>query len=207
MRGGAEDLAALQERRGEAKLAQKHTQSAAAEFFTAARTYLDSLGNHEKANAAVERALAAQPTHPGALELKAELALASRQYAEAAAALAIRIQQGGEQQQLAAMHLQLGGIYQDHLSDATRAAAHLQTSLSANPGSSEALERLATIHTLSRNWTGAADCLRRLIDLGGEPKTIARHTLSLAQIFDEGLGDAQQAAQLCRRAAGACALG
>ncbi len=199
-RGGAEDLAALHERRGEALLAQKDLSSAATEFFSAARSYVDTLDDPPRAEAAVERALAAQPTHPGALELKADLSLRAQQYAEAAAALALRLQQGGDQQQIAALHLRLGGLYQDHLSDATRAAAHLQSALTAEPANAAALERLATIHTLSRNWTGAAECLRRLIDVGGEPQTVARHTLALAQIFDEGLGEAQEAILLCRRA-------
>ncbi len=199
-RGGAEDLAALHERRGEALLAQKHAASAATEFFTAASTWFERVGDEAKADAAVERALEAHPTHPGALELRAAIALRAHQYADGAAALALRLQQGGEPQEVAALHLQLGGIYQDHLSDATRAAAHLQTALTVEPGNAAALERLATLHTLSRNWTGAAECLRRRIDLGGDPQTIARHTVALAQIHDEGLGDAEKATELCRRA-------
>jgi tetratricopeptide (TPR) repeat protein len=181
-------------------LAQKSPHPAAAEFFGAARTWLDTVGDRDRAGSAMDRALASVPVHPGALELKARLSMESQRYAEAAAALALRLQQGGEQQELAALNLKLGGIYQDHLSDATRSAAHLQTTLALNPGSAEALERLSAIHSLSRNWTGAADCLRRLLDLGGDPSTLSRHTLSLAQIFDEGLGDVQHAAELCRRA-------
>ena len=114
----------------------------------------------------------------------------------AAAALAVRVQQGGDPLALARVHLRLGALYHDHLSDQTRAAAHLQTALAADPGSTEALERLATIHTTSRNWTGAADCLRRLLELDGTQSARARHTLMLARIADEGFGDVGQAIAL-----------
>ncbi|MBX5483626.1 MAG: tetratricopeptide repeat protein [Myxococcaceae bacterium] len=199
-RGGAADLAQLQERRGEAMLAKKSLPGAAAEFFSAALTWANQLNDEERALTLVDRALAAQPTHVEALELKARLCLARGEHAEAAAALALRIQQGGDAQHLSALHLQLGALYQDHLGDATRAAAHLQTALAANPKSSDALRRLADIHTASRNWTGASDCLKRLIDLETVPAELARHTLSLAQILDEGIGDAQGASALYRRA-------
>ncbi|HZA49852.1 MAG TPA: Adventurous gliding motility protein K, partial [Myxococcaceae bacterium] len=158
------------------------------------------LQDRRKAWVALDRALAAQPTHGGALELKAQLAMEAERYADAAHALSLRVQQGGDAQRIAALHLQLGGLYQDRLSDLTRAAAHLQTSLAANPRSPEALERLAHIHTSARNWTGAADALKRLIELGGQPAEVARRTMALARVLDEGMGDAAQATALYRRA-------
>ena len=82
----------------------------------------------------------------------------------------------------------------------TRAAAHLQTALSGDPGSVEALERLANIHSHGRNWTGAADCMRRLLELDPPPQVKAKHTLALARITDEGFGDIGQAITLYRKA-------
>ncbi|MGA9525642.1 MAG: tetratricopeptide repeat protein, partial [Myxococcaceae bacterium] len=79
-RDGAEDLAALHETRGEAMLAQKNPGPAATEFFSAAHTWFERVGDAAKADAALERALVAQPTHPGALELKAEVAIRAQQY-------------------------------------------------------------------------------------------------------------------------------
>jgi tetratricopeptide (TPR) repeat protein len=198
--GGAADLATLQERRAEAKLAQKDLPAAAAEFLHAARTYLEKLQDSTRAGGMVDRALAAQPTYPDALELKGSLAFAAQSYAEAAAAFALRIQQGGEASMLAKLHLTLGGIYQDHLNDMSRASAHLQTALLGDGTNPEALERLAAIHTVSRNWTGAADCLKRLLDVEPNPSAQAKHTLALARIFDEGLGDAQEASVLYKKA-------
>lgn len=199
-RGGASDLATLHEKRGEAKLAQKDLFSAAREFHQAARIWLDGVKNREAAMAALDRALMAMPTLPDALELKATLAIEAQSYAEAAAALAVRVQQGGDPLTLARVHLRLGALYHDHLSDQTRAAAHLQTALAADGSSTEALERLATIHTSSRNWTGAADCLRRLLELDNAIAARARHTTMLARITDEGFGDVGQAIGLYRKA-------
>ncbi|HZH02315.1 MAG TPA: tetratricopeptide repeat protein, partial [Myxococcaceae bacterium] len=198
-RGGSEDLALLHEKRGEAKLAQKDLIAASQAFFSAAKLWLGE-GKGERAVAAVDRALSAQPSYGDALELKGELCLKAGQYAEAAAAYSVRVQQGGNAQVLARLHRLLGSIYHDHLSDLTRATAHLQTALSGNSADVEALERLASIHTLSRNWTGAADCLKRLLELVKEPEALARHTLALAQIFDQGFADPAQASALYRRA-------
>lgn len=199
-RGGAEDLANLHERRGEAKLAQKDGAAAAAELFTAARITLESLDARARAVELLERALEANPQHPEALSLRGELALEQKQYAEAAAAFSRRVQQGGEAKEISALHLQLGALYQDHLGDSSRAAAHLQTTLAGDPRNLDALERLAALHTRSRNWSGAADCLRRLLELEPRPDRLAEHSVALAQILDQGFGDTAQAAQLYRKA-------
>ncbi|MFZ5443233.1 MAG: tetratricopeptide repeat protein [Myxococcota bacterium] len=199
-KGGASELSRLHEKRGEARLAQKDLLSAAREFYEGARITLDGLKDRNGAVALLDRALMALPTFPEALELKGTLALENQDYAEAAAAFAVRVQQGGEPKQLARLNLKLGALYHDHLSDMTRAAAHLQTALSADPTSVEALERLANIHTHGRNWTGAADCMRRLLELDPAPQVKAKHTLALARITDEGFGDIAQAIVLYRKA-------
>lgn len=199
-RGGAQDLANLHQRRGEAKWAQKDGAAAAEELFRAARITLESLDDPAKAVELLDRTLEANPQHPDALSLRGELALSQKQYAEAAQAFSRRVQQGGEAKQISALHLQLGALYQDHLGDSSRAAAHLQTTLTGDGKNLEALERLASLHTASRNWSGAADCLRRLIELEERPDRLAGHSVALAQILDEGFGDAAQAAQLYRQA-------
>jgi tetratricopeptide (TPR) repeat protein len=199
-KGGAADLAALHEKRGEAKNAQKDFFSAAREFYSGARIWLDGVKDRDRAMAALDRALMAMPTLPDALELKASLAIEAQSYAEAAAALAVRVQQGGDPLALARVHLRLGALYHDHLSDQTRAAAHLQTALASDASNAEALERLATIHTTSRNWTGAADCLRRLLEVDNTVAARAKHTMMLARITDEGFADVGQAIGLYRKA-------
>ncbi len=199
-RGGAKELAELQEKRGEALLAKRDTVAAGAELYAAARTWLDRVGDRERASHAVDRTLAAQATHPGALELRASLWIESERYPDAAAALSLRIAQGGSAQELAALHLKLGGLYDAHLSDSTRAAAHFQTALGLNPGLIEALEGLAAIHVQARNWTAAVDCLERLCESVTVPVSLAGHLLTYAQVVDAGLGDAQRATALYRRA-------
>ncbi len=199
-KGGAAELARLHEKRGEAKLAQKDLLAAAKEFYDSARINLDALKDRDQAMVMLDRTLMAMPTFSEALELKGVLAMDGQNYAEAAAAFAVRVQQGGEPKALARLNLKLGALYHDHLSDMTRAAAHLQTALSADPSSVEALERLANIHSHGRNWTGAADCMRRLLELDPQPAIRAKHTLALARITDEGFGDIAQAIALYRKA-------
>lgn len=198
-RGGAADLAALHERRGEAKLAQRDLPAAVSAFLSAARIHV-SLEDKARAMDLVDRALGAQPTHPEVLELRGTLLLQAQRYADAAVMLAQRVQLGGEPRALAQLHLTLGGLYQTHLNDPGRASAHLQTALAALPRNAEALERLATLHTQARNWTGAVDCLRRLLELELPAEARARHTVELARLYDEGLQDAANASALYRKA-------
>lgn len=193
-RGGATDLVALHERRGEAKAAMNDPQSAAREFFSAARVVLEQLKDKERASALLERSLMANPTQPDALELKGDLALDAQNYPEAAAAYAVRVQQGGDARALAGIHLKLGALYHDRLNDAARAAGHLSTVLSSEPNNLEALERLGSIHSGSKNWTGAADCYKRLLEVEPDPVRRSRFALSLARVYDEGFADAGQAA-------------
>jgi tetratricopeptide (TPR) repeat protein len=198
-RGGAAPLAALQQRRGEAKMAQGQNDEASRCFLEAAKLYAQQLNQPEAALTAAERALAAVPTHAEALSLMGELCFQAGRFADAARAYASRIEQGGDKAEMAAVHLRLGVIFQDHLNEPERAAAHLQTSLADVPDTLDALERLARIHVEARNWTAAADVLKRLTELPTDPLKQLEHTLALARVYDEGFSDAAQAAQLYRQ--------
>ena len=197
--GRSDELASFHEHAAEAKLAQKELAAAASEFLMAAKTWLKA-NEPAKALRAVERSLATQPSNPDALEMKGRLALDAHQFGEAAAAYTARVQLGGDVEVLLPIHLKLGALYQDHLSDETRAAAHFQTVLTAQPHNAEALERLAGVHASGRNWTGAADCLKLLLEIETQPSALARHSLSLAKIYEEGFSNPPLASSLYRRA-------
>jgi tetratricopeptide (TPR) repeat protein len=199
-RGGSADLAALHERRAESKLALKDPAAAASAFVSAARLHHTALNDRARAVALLEKALAAQPGMPEALELRGSLLLEAKQYAEAAAMLSQRVQQGGDPRTVTQLHLTLGTLYATHLNDAGRAAAHLQTVLNTQPRNVEALEKLAALHAQGRNWTGAVDCLHKLLQQELPAQARARFTVDLARIYDEGLGDAGAATPLYRRA-------
>jgi tetratricopeptide (TPR) repeat protein len=198
--GGAKDLASLHERRGDAKLAQKDNVAASNELLAAAKIQLDTIKDRDKAAELLDRALLANPTLSEGLELKGDLALEAQNWADAAAAFSVRVQQGGEARRVGMIHLKLGALYQDRLGDGTRAAAHLQTALNEDPTNVEALERLAGIHTAAQNWTGAAECLQKLLETEQQPTARARHTIALAQIQHQGFNDAAAAAGLYKRA-------
>ena len=199
-RGGLADLAALQEQRAEARLTQRDGTAAATAFVSAARLYHSALQDRPRALAQLEKALAAQPDHPEALELRGMLLLEAQQYAEAAAMLSLRVQQAGDPHALAQLHLTLGTLYASHLNNPGRAAAHLQTVLATLPRHLEALERLAALHVQGRNWEGAVDCLHKLLQQELPVEARARFTLELARTYDDGLGNAAAATPLYRRA-------
>jgi cellulose synthase operon protein C len=187
-RGGAPDLARLHEQRAESHAAGRNS-SAASDEWTAAAKFWRTAGHPLPAQLALGHALAAVPTHPEALEVKAELAQSLEQWSEAAAALALRVQQGGDPQALTQFHLTLGRIYQEHLADQTRAIAYLQTVLGRDPGNTKALERLATLQVTGRNWSSAQEALQQLCGLPLEPDRLARHYASLGRVLEEGGGD------------------
>ncbi|HZJ55595.1 MAG TPA: tetratricopeptide repeat protein [Myxococcaceae bacterium] len=198
-RGGAAELASLNERRGQTRLASGDRPGAANEFFKAAQGWLDGVGDQGRALAALGRALEAEPEHADALELRAELATEQGRWSEAAEALESRLRIGGDAETLAALQLRLGTLYQDHLHQPARAVAAFNAAL-ASVRSAEPLDRLATLHRASRNWTGVVDCLQQLRTMEARPVDRARASLRLAEAFSEGFDDAERSVSEAREA-------
>jgi cellulose synthase operon protein C len=199
-RGDSNDLGLLHARRAEVRQSQGDLAAAGREYFLAAQRMLEVPNERQRATELLDRALMANPNQMEALELKGNLALEEQNYLEAAAAFGARVKQGGDATTLSALHLKLGALYHDHLSDSSKAVTHLQSALSAAPKTVEALERLAAIHLNSRNWTSAADCTRQVLESILPLPDRARHTLLLAKILDEGFGDTEAAIAQFRKA-------
>ena len=199
LRGGAVELAMLNERRGQTRLAGGDRPGAADEFFKAAQGWLQSVGDPGRAVAALDLALEAEPEHLGALELRASLAVEREEWAEAADALEARLAAGGDAQTLAALHLRLAILYEERLDEPARAVAALSAAVAATP-SAEALDRLATLHRASGHWTGVVDCLEQLRQLDLPAADRARASLRLAEALSEGFDDGDRALSEARLA-------
>jgi tetratricopeptide (TPR) repeat protein len=198
-RGGAADLARLHEQRAGSRAAKRDVAAAATEWFAAAKHWRQAK-DEDAAIHALDRALGLQPVHPESLELRAELSDLHGRYAEAASALNLRVQQGGDPLTLARLHLKLGALHQDHLSDQTRANAHLQTALARDPHNVETLERLSMLHVANQNWSAASDILQRLVDEPQDAPVLAAHHLTLGRVYEEGLVDPDNAMLAYQRA-------
>jgi tetratricopeptide (TPR) repeat protein len=198
-KGGAAELASLNERRGQTRLASGDRPGAADEFFKAAQGWLDGVGDRGRALTTLARALEAEPEHADALELRAVLAGEQGRWSEAADALEGRLRVGGDAETLAALQLRLGILYQDHLEQPARAVAAFNAAL-ASVRSAEPLDRLATLHRASGNWTGVVDCLQQLRAMETRPVDQARASLRLAEAFDRGFDDAERALAEAREA-------
>ncbi len=198
-KGGAVELASLNERRGQTRLAAGDRPGAANELFKAAQCWLDGVGDRGRALAALARALQAEPEHADALELRAVLATEQGHWAEAAEALEGRLRIGGDAETLAALQLRLGILYQERLEQPARAVAAFNAAL-ASVRSADPLDRLATLHRTSRNWTGVVDCLQQLRAMETRPIDRARTSLRLAEALDEGFDDADRAVSEARDA-------
>ncbi|MGZ3446327.1 MAG: tetratricopeptide repeat protein, partial [Myxococcaceae bacterium] len=70
----------------------------------------------------------------------------------------------------------------------------------ASVRSADPLDRLATLHRTSRNWTGVVDCLQQLRAMETRPIDRARTSLRLAEALDEGFDDADRAVSEARDA-------
>jgi tetratricopeptide (TPR) repeat protein len=198
-KGGAAELASLNERRGQSRLAAGDRHGAALEYFKAAQGWLDGVGDASRATTALSHALEIEPENADALELKATVATQQGQWAEAAEALERRLRVGGESETLAQLHLDLGVLFQDRLNEPARAVADFTAALAGAP-SAEALDRLASLYRGSRNWTGAVDCLEQLQRMDLPPAERARTSLRLAEALDEGFDDGERVLEEARRA-------
>ncbi|HET6981409.1 MAG TPA: tetratricopeptide repeat protein, partial [Myxococcaceae bacterium] len=198
-KGGAAELASLNERRGQTRLASGDRPGAADEYFKAAQGWLDGVGDRGRALVALGRALEAEPEHPDALELRAVLASEQGRWSDAAEALEARLKIGGDAETLAGLQLRLGVAYQEHLDQPARAVAAFNAAL-ASVRSVEPLDRLATLHRTSRNWTGVVDCLEQLRAMEGRPADRARASLRLAEALNEGFDDAERSVAEAREA-------
>ena len=200
-RGGPRG-AARAARRG--RLAQRDAAAAAAAFFTAARTWLDALGDRAaRAGARVERALAAQPNHPDALELRGQLlprgAAVRRGRRDARASACSR---AATPAAVAALHLTLGALYQDQLErPGPRGRAPADRARRRLPRSAEALERLAGDPRPGPQLDRRGGLPQAAAGAGAARARRARATrVALARIHDEGLGRRASASALYRQA-------
>jgi tetratricopeptide (TPR) repeat protein len=198
-KGGAAELASLNERRGQTRLASGDRPGAADEYFKAAQGWLDGVGDRGRALVALGRALEAEPEHPDALELRALLASEQGRWTDAAEALEARLKIGGEAETLAGLQLRLGIVYQEHLDQPARAVAAFNAAL-ASVRTPEPLDRLATLHRASRNWTGVVDCLEQLRAMEARPVDRARASLRLAEALNDGFDDAERSVTEAREA-------
>jgi len=198
-KGGAAELASLNERRGHTRLASGDRPGAANEFFKAAQGWLDGVGDQGRALTALGRALEAEPEHADALELRAALASEQGRWEDAAEALEARLRAGGDAETLASLQFRLGVLFQEHLDQPTRAVSAFNAALAAVP-SPEPLDRLATLHRLSGNWTGVVDCLEQLRAMESTAAGKARASLRLAEAFDAGFDDGERAVSEAREA-------
>jgi hypothetical protein len=156
-KGGAAELASLNERRGQTRLASGDRPGAADEFFKAAQGWLDGVGDRGRALTALGRALEAEPEHADALELRAVPPGIRDAGPTPAEALEARLRIGGGRRD----PRRAPAPSRRHLPGAPgpvrRAVAAFNAAL-ASVRSAEPLDRLATLHRASRNWTGAVDC-------------------------------------------------
>ncbi|WP_373048065.1 tetratricopeptide repeat protein [Vulgatibacter sp.] len=190
-RGGTEELARLHEQRA---AGATNTTDAAAGWVAAARLRHEDLQQPEAALDLLERALQAAPGHREALERRGRIHRELGQWREAVRALSARIQLGGDGRSLSPIHFQLGVLHADHLGDVDRAIGHLQAAVGGDPDHVEALRLLARLHLAGRDFEGALEPLRRLLEREQDPHARARLHADLAGVLEEGFGDLAGAA-------------
>ncbi len=209
--GDSSSLLELRERQGLTLVAQG--DAGGIEVLLAVAADLAGLSGKQRATAAsqvelsrslglVDRALALDPEHSGALHLRGELLASLARPEEAAESFRRAAQHAADPERQANAHFQVAVLLQDQLADPDRATVQLQAAVAANPRHAEALERLARLHEAGGNWTGAARTLELLEAAEPPREMLARALLLHARVLLDGLGDGTGALEQIRRAHG-----
>jgi tetratricopeptide (TPR) repeat protein len=133
------------------------------------------LADADEARRAYERAIAADPDHPAALDGLAALDCAAGRYAEAARGLE-RLAERLRGPERAPTWITLGGLYAGPLADPERAAACFDRALEDDPFQTSAVEWGLMLATASESWETVAELLERRFDLAAG----ARHRAAIA---------------------------
>jgi tetratricopeptide (TPR) repeat protein len=139
------------------------------------------LGDDDEARRAYERALAADPDHPAALDGLAALDCAAGRHAEAAQALE-RLAERLRGPERAPTWISLGSLYAGPLADPERAAACFDRALEDDPFQTAAVEWGLMLAMASESWETVAELLERRFDLAAGARLRAAIAVEASQI-------------------------
>ncbi|HET6438243.1 MAG TPA: tetratricopeptide repeat protein [Anaeromyxobacter sp.] len=199
---------ALLEGRGLEQLAEVHAARARADkdphrsadaFLAAARAAQAAPEGRRTALAHLDEALERRPELAPALELRARLRAVSGQPSLALDDLERCLALGGDPATQLPLHLTAAALYEEKLLDPSGALRHAEAALALAPEHTEALSRLARLHSTAGRLPAATAALRRLLAVPGLPRqAVLEHGSALAALEAQA-GELEAALTSCRR--------
>lgn len=158
----------------------------------AAVIWLERVSDAERGRAALEHALALEPSHEDATARLQTLLIEAGDRQALAALLARRISLATDGEERVALEVQRGKLLAG-VGEHAAAKAALTAALDANPDHAGALEALAELSTAEGDWTGAEQALIRLVRHVPEPSRQAQIYRKLGELYDTNLPNLERA--------------
>lgn len=170
-------------------LAQEHKTE---EYLRAARLWLDSLGDRDKALAALRGALAVDPTCDDAFEIAKSAIGDDTDPALALDLVSMRLKGQRTSEEIVELATK-GADLAFSLGDRVRAKELLRTVLEAKPNAVEALRKLAETCAEDQDWPEAGRCFIQLGRLIKDPKESMGYYFRLGVVYQDKTPDLRRA--------------
>jgi len=135
-------------------------------LYSAAARHLQRIDAVAEAIGALRQALKLDPSNVEVYEILAPLLAREGDWEGLLELLAHSRELAGDHERKLALTFEMGEVCKEHLQDLSRAAARFEECLAIDPGHTGALEELADIRYLEKNWDQAGDLYRRLGERG-----------------------------------------
>ena len=135
-------------------------------LYSAAARHLQRIDAVAEAIGALRQALKLDPSNVEVYEILAPLLAREGEWEGLMELLAHRRELADDPERKLALTFEMGEVCKEHLQDLSRAAARFEECLAIDPEHTGALEELADIRYLEKNWDQAGDLYRRLGERG-----------------------------------------
>jgi tetratricopeptide (TPR) repeat protein len=158
----------------------------------------ERLARVEHARAAYERALALDPTYVPTLTALARVYEASAAWDALIAMHLAEAEEVSDRQRRAAAHARVADVLEQHMGQPEEAMAHHARALALASSYAPSFKALARLYAESGKHRELIDLHERAVE-AGEPSTKIAHLFKIAAIFEDALGEHDQAAHTYRR--------
>jgi tetratricopeptide (TPR) repeat protein len=159
-----------------------------------ARLYEESLHDHARAFETYARAVQADSTNEESLASLERLGMAIERWPAVAVLYDNELDKLGEQpERLVELGLRVAQVYEVQLEDVNNAVARYRRVLEADPENQNAVRALDRLFSQTERWQDLAEILKREADIGQTPEEILEFKYRLGLIYQQRLGDVDQA--------------
>lgn len=171
-------------------------------YYRIGRTLVDRLGNLEEGLAALEQAAKDAPDEPMVLEELTRLYELAKRWEHLAVTLERVVVRAARPEERVGLFHRIGQIFEERIEDPGRAAAFYERALAEDRAYLPALQALAKLYTRNQQWQPLIAMHLAEADATQDALRRAAAHARVAEIHEQHLGNAEQAAQHHARALG-----